>query len=279
MGDTSKSSDCWEHTGGRCIWRGVQRNSERSTEQSKDPRSSQECHLHPSGHQDAKMSVLHPLCVPICGHLNRKVQEMFVFTHIFSFCQGKWEARLSARDWDDEEGVWGPEPSCGGHGGLCDCARASLSHHRVCTLWQSSELPPDQQENGTCGLRTCSSVEKATSLFAFSISIETVGNAWGMYQYTGFLPQYTEPGEHVEGENPYVGLGNVTSLDLISFAYQIASGMVSATEKPISDQQPKHPGHAYILLNETYILNSFVSFFDNHLYFIHITEPLGQWYL
>lgn len=28
-------------------------------------------------------------------------------------------------------------------------------------------------------------------------------------------------------DNPYVGLGNVTSLDLISFAYQIASGMVS----------------------------------------------------
>ena len=28
-------------------------------------------------------------------------------------------------------------------------------------------------------------------------------------------------------ENPYVGLGDISSLDLISFAYQIASGMVS----------------------------------------------------
>lgn len=38
--------------------------------------------------------------------------------------------------------------------------------------------------------------------------------------------QYTDTGEGVE-DNPYVGLGNISSLDLISFAYQIASGMVS----------------------------------------------------
>ena len=46
--------------------------------------------------------------------------------------------------------------------------------------------------------------------------------------YSNFLSplQYTEAGEAVE-DNPYVGLGNVSSLDLISFAYQIASGMVS----------------------------------------------------
>ena len=37
--------------------------------------------------------------------------------------------------------------------------------------------------------------------------------------------QYTEPGE-VQEQNSYVGLGNVTPLDLISFAYQISSGMV-----------------------------------------------------
>ena len=40
-------------------------------------------------------------------------------------------------------------------------------------------------------------------------------------------PQYT--GNQLEGEdNPYLELGNISSNDLISFAYQIASGMVRA---------------------------------------------------
>ena len=40
-----------------------------------------------------------------------------------------------------------------------------------------------------------------------------------------FLLQYTEEGV-ADRENPYLDLGNVSPLDLISFAYQIASGMV-----------------------------------------------------
>ena len=40
-----------------------------------------------------------------------------------------------------------------------------------------------------------------------------------------FILQYTK--EKVEDrENPYLDLGNISPLDLISFAYQIASGMV-----------------------------------------------------
>ena len=119
-------------------------------------------------------------------------------------------------------------------------------------------------------------MEKATSLFAFSISIETVSNVWGMYKYTGFLPQYTEPGEHVEGENPYVGLGNVTSLDLISFAYQIASGMVSAMEELISDQQPKSWSCIHTLLNElTFLVMSLFHFFLTIICTLYIS--VNQW--
>lgn len=45
-----------------------------------------------------------------------------------------------------------------------------------------------------------------------------LSNACPLFQYTGF---------QFEGEdNPYLELGNISPVDLISFAYQIASGMV-----------------------------------------------------
>ncbi len=45
------------------------------------------------------------------------------------------------------------------------------------------------------------------------------------YYHVYFIPQFTHSNTE-EDTDAYIELGNVSSVDLISFAYQIASGMV-----------------------------------------------------
>ena len=123
---------------------------------------------------------------------------------IYSDSWRKRQKWFSFRNWYDEEGSWGSESSCHLPGWLCHHPGASQPYHRVCKIWWSPFLPQIQQKgiNNTTSL--CHSYNRP--------------HACMHTQFTGSSTK--------EDHDAYVELGNVSSVDLISFAYQIASGMV-----------------------------------------------------
>ena len=106
---------------------------------------------------------------------------------------------------DDEEGSRGSESSCGWSPRLCHHPGATLPHHRVCQVWRSPLLSKNHSETG----------------------------AWNHYyrdSHSGirYYPhlQLSNSDSKEATDKIYSNLGSVSPEQLISFAYQIASGMV-----------------------------------------------------